>query len=46
MSVSQVDINEEYMNLIKYNQAYQAAAKVMSTMDGIYDTMINRLGNW
>ncbi len=46
MSVSQVDTSEEFMNLIKYNQAYQAAAKIMSTMDGIYDITINRLGNW
>ncbi|MGL4362147.1 MAG: flagellar hook-associated protein FlgK [Cellulosilyticaceae bacterium] len=44
MSVSQVDMNEEFMNLVKYNQAYQVAAKMMSTIDGIYETTIYKLG--
>ncbi|OOB80166.1 MAG: flagellar hook-associated protein FlgK [Epulopiscium sp. Nuni2H_MBin003] len=46
MAISQVDSNEEFMNLIKYNQAYQAAAKVMNTIDEIYNTTINQLGNF
>ncbi len=46
LSVSQVDTNEEFLNLIKYNQAYQAAAKIISTMDGIYETTIFKLGAW
>lgn len=46
LSVSQVDNNEEFMNLIKYNQAYQAAAKVLNTIDGIYETTIFKLGSW
>ncbi|OON95703.1 MAG: flagellar hook-associated protein FlgK [Epulopiscium sp. Nele67-Bin005] len=46
LSVSQVDQNEEMMNLVMYNQAYQMAARVMSTIDGIYDLTINRLGAW
>lgn len=46
MSVSGVDSNEEFMNLLKYNMAYQASAKVISTLDGIYDIMINRMGSW
>lgn len=46
LSVSQVDPNEEFINLVKYNQAYQAAAKVLTTMDGIYETTIFKLGNW
>ena len=46
LSVSQVDQTEEFTMLIKYQQAYQAAAKVMSTMDGIYETTIFKLGNY
>lgn len=44
MSVSQVDQNEEMISLVKYQQAYQAAARIISTMDTIYDITINRLG--
>ncbi|MGL6173165.1 MAG: flagellar hook-associated protein FlgK [Cellulosilyticaceae bacterium] len=46
LSVSQVSTDEEFMNLVKYNQAYQAAAKIMTTMDEIYETTIMRLGRW
>ncbi|WP_010166259.1 flagellar hook-associated protein FlgK [Candidatus Epulonipiscium viviparus] len=46
MAVSGVDNNEEFMNLIKYNMAYQISAKVMSTLDNIYDITINRMGSW
>ena len=44
LSVSQVDQNEEMLSLVKYQQAYQAAARIISTMDTIYDITINRLG--
>lgn len=46
LSVSQVDPNEEFANLIKYQQAYQAAAKLINTIDDIYQTTIFRLGNF
>ncbi len=46
LSVSQVDQTEEFTMLIKYQQAYQAAAKVMNTIDGIYETTIFKLGNF
>ncbi len=46
LSTSQVDTTEEFMNMVKYNQAYQMAAKIMQTMDGIYDITINKLGAW
>lgn len=46
LSVSQVDTNEEFVYLIKYQQAYQAAAKVINTIDGIYNTTIFNLGNF
>lgn len=46
LSVSQVDITEEFTYLIQYQQAYQAAAKVMNTIDGIYETTLFKLGNF
>lgn len=46
LSKSQVDTTEEFTNLIKYQQAYQAAAKIMNTIDGIYETTIFKLGNF
>ncbi len=45
-SVSQVDLTEEFSNLIKYQQAYQAAAKMITTIDEIYQTTIFKLGNF
>ncbi|MBP3889448.1 MAG: flagellar hook-associated protein FlgK [Cellulosilyticum sp.] len=46
LSVSQVDTSEEFTYLIQYQQAYQAAAKVMTTIDEIYETTIFKLGNF
>lgn len=46
LSVSQVDVSEEFTYLIQYQQAYQAAAKIMNTIDGIYETTIFKLGNF
>ena len=45
-SVSQVDLTEEFSSLMKYQQAYQAAAKIVNTIDGIYQTTIFKLGNF
>lgn len=44
MSFSGVDINEEMISMIKYQQQYQAAAKLINIIDTIYDLTINRLG--
>ena len=46
LAVSQVDQTEEFTLLIRYQQAYQAAAKIMNTIDGIYETTIFKLGNF
>lgn len=46
LSVSQVDTSEEFHFLIQYQQAYQSAAKLMNTIDGIYETTIFKLGNF
>jgi len=42
--VSGVSLDEEMMAMIKYQHLYQAAAKLVNVIDGIYDTVINRLG--
>jgi flagellar hook-associated protein 1 FlgK len=42
--VSGVSIDEEMMSMIKYQQLYQAASKLVNVIDGMYDTLINRLG--
>lgn len=44
MSVSGVSLDEEMSNLVKFQHAYSAAAKMVSTMAEIYDTLINRVG--
>ncbi len=44
ISVSGVNINEEMINMIKFQQQYQACAKLVNVIDGIYDTLVNRLG--
>ena len=42
-SQSGVSLDEEMTNMIAYQRAYEAAAKVMSTIDGTLDTLINSL---
>ncbi len=44
MSVSGVDLNEEMVIMIKYQQQYNAAAKLINTIDNIYNTLINSIG--
>lgn len=43
LSDSGVSIDEEMTNLIKFQQAYNASAKMIQTMSEVYDTLINRL---
>jgi len=43
LSDSGVLIDEEMTNLVKFQQAYSASAKMIQTMSEIYDTLINRL---
>lgn len=42
--VSGVSIDEEATHLIQYQHAYQAAARVISVMDSMLDTLINGTG--
>ena len=39
--VSGVDQNEETAAMLQYNQAYKAAARVMTAMDEMLDTLMN-----
>jgi flagellar hook-associated protein 1 len=43
-STSGVSMDEEMTNMIKFQRAYQASARAMSTMDELLDTLINRTG--
>ena len=43
-STSGVSMDEEMTNMIKFQRAYQAAARAMSTMDEMLDITINRTG--
>ncbi|MEG1459140.1 MAG: flagellar basal body rod C-terminal domain-containing protein, partial [Acetivibrio sp.] len=44
MSISGVDSDEEAMDLIKFRNAYDLCSKVISTMNQIYDKLINGTG--
>lgn len=44
VSVSGVSINEEMANLVKFQQAYNASAKMITTMAAVYDKLINEIG--
>jgi flagellar hook-associated protein 1 FlgK len=39
-----VNLDEEMTNLLQFQRSYQAAARVVSTIDEILDTLINRTG--
>ncbi len=43
-SVSGVNLDEELTNMMQYQRAYQAASRIVNTMDSILDTIINSLG--
>jgi len=44
LSVGGVDKEEEAMNLMRYQQAYNLSAQVISVMNEIYDKLINYMG--
>jgi flagellar hook-associated protein 1 FlgK len=44
LQVHAVSIDEEMVNLITYQRAYEAAARVMTAVDQSLDTLINRTG--
>lgn len=44
LSVSGVSIDEEMANLVKFQQAYSASARMISTLDEMFDKLINGTG--
>jgi len=36
-------MNEEMTNMVKFQQAYNASAKMIQTISEIYNTLINRM---
>ena len=43
-SISGVNLDEEMANLVMYQHGYNASARIVSTMDKMLDTIINRMG--
>ena len=43
-SISGVNVDEELADIIKFQHGYNAAAKFISVIDEMLDTVINRLG--
>ncbi len=43
-STSSVSLDEETTNLIIFQQSYNAAARVITTLDDMLNTMINKMG--
>jgi flagellar hook-associated protein 1 len=43
-SVSGVSMDEEMSNMVRFQRAYQASSRAMSTMDDMIDLLINRTG--
>jgi flagellar hook-associated protein 1 FlgK len=39
-----VNLDEEMTNMLQYQRAYQAAARIVTTVDEILDTLVNRTG--
>lgn len=44
LSISGVDVDKEAMNLVRFQNAYNLSAKVIATMDEVYDKLINYMG--
>ena len=43
-STAGVNTDEEMVSLLSYQRAYEAAARVTTTIDSVLDTRINRTG--
>ncbi|MCL1863592.1 MAG: flagellar hook-associated protein FlgK [Defluviitaleaceae bacterium] len=46
LSVKGVDTEEEMMNLVRFQNMFVASSRLINVLDTIYDTLINRLGNF
>jgi flagellar hook-associated protein 1 len=45
LSVAGVSVDEELTSMLTYQRAYEAAARVMTAVDSMLDTLINRTGS-
>ncbi len=43
-SLAGVNLDEEYINMIKYQQAYQASARIIEVAGIVFDTIVNMRG--
>lgn len=43
-SISGVNLDDEAANLVRFQQAYQAAARVVATANKLFDTLLNAVG--
>jgi flagellar hook-associated protein 1 FlgK len=43
-SVMGVNLDEEMANMVQFQHAYNASARLIQTMSELLDTVINRLG--
>jgi len=43
-SISDVSLDEEMTNLVRFNHSYKAASRMITTMDEGLDTIINKMG--
>jgi len=43
-SISGVSLDEEMTNMIKFQKAYQASARMVNVFDEMLDLIVNRLG--
>ncbi|MCL1884854.1 MAG: flagellar hook-associated protein FlgK [Defluviitaleaceae bacterium] len=46
LSIKSVDTEEEMMNLVRFQNMFIATSRLVNVIDTIYDTLINRLGNF
>ena len=44
LSIMGVDTDEEAMDLVKFQQAYNLSSKMMTVMNQLYDRLINNTG--
>jgi flagellar hook-associated protein 1 FlgK len=45
LSVAGVNVDEELTAMLTYQRSYQAASRIMTAVDEMLDTLINRMGN-
>ena len=43
-SVSGISLDEELVNMVKFQHSYNAAARIINTMDQLFETIINDMG--